>query len=134
MTTWIHLNQGGECTTSGVSELQSILNIYQDEGAAELLKARVLLVVHELASGPYLHTLLGRMLAKALEKCLDNSTPTTEAIEAYPSPSFPVLSWDALESLFFSAAYLFSVFVVVVFESHESYTGKEWTCCYLNWS
>ena len=95
--------------------MQSILNIYQDEGITELLKARVLLVDRELASGPDLQTLLDRMLAKASKKCLDNSTPTTEVIDAYSSPSFPVLSRDAHESLFFSAAYVFSVFAVLFF-------------------
>ena len=115
---------GGEgCSTSGIPFLQTILMNLDNGEATAYLKDRLLQMMNDVLSGPFLQTFLDRVLVEAADECPLVNGSSLEG--TYPPPPLPVLTDDMLDTMVFAVAYAFEAAIVLVFESHNSYLGVE---------
>jgi hypothetical protein len=114
------------CTSRGLLVLPEVLERLEVAGVSDVLEERLINLAEELLESDYVQAFLDRLLVEGSKRC--PSSPDfvdSELSLDYKNPSFPSLSYEALESIAFASTMAINVAAVIVAESHASYEVAE---------
>ena len=113
------------CTSPGIAVLPDVLRMLEGSGSISSLQTRVEYLAQDIILSGWLQQTIDQMLNQAPRACPHNAKYEEDAdVIDFPSPGFPSLSRDGVETLIVAAALAADVSVVVLAESYSSYDSN----------
>eukprot|EP00934_Nitzschia_sp_Nitz4_P004433 Nitzschia sp. Nitz4//scaffold14_size191712//8120//21306//NITZ4_001700-RA/size191712-processed-gene-0.39-mRNA-1//-1//CDS//3329536858//4423//frame0 len=110
------------CTSPGFSILPDLMQIVKSDGTLSLLEVKSISLLLELMQTEFVQARINKAILGGTLNCPHHQRYIGDgAISDYPVPEFPLLSFDAIESVAFAATILFHLASVVIAESHSEY-------------